>query len=44
MTRLLPLLFGQAEEQELEHADMAHQRSDRRQPARCRAEFPMHGG
>jgi len=47
MMRLLPLLLGETEEQELQRADMAHQVSDRRQPARfrawLRAELAMHG-
>jgi len=47
MTRLLFLLLGEAEEQELKRADVAHQVSYRRQPARFRAwlgaELPMHG-
>jgi len=43
MTRLLSLLLGQAEEQELEGADVAHQVSYRAQADRFRAELTMHG-
>ncbi|HYL90719.1 MAG TPA: hypothetical protein VEU32_18360 [Burkholderiales bacterium] len=43
MTRLLPLLLGQAEEQELQPADMTHERSHRRQAAGFRTQLTMHG-
>jgi len=43
MMRLLSLLLGQAEEQELQRADAAHQVFYRHSPAGFRAEFPVHG-